>query len=485
MNFPLIQKTAIFFATAVLCIASSVSAEATTKKEFQLEPAVLYTPRDGLPNIAAKLKAGEAVNVLFLGGSITVGASRGMGYVKFVENWLKAEYPDANIQIINAGVSGTGSDYGDRRYKRDVLSEKPDLVLIEFNVNDGDNDRTENMERMVHKTWLNDPHTDLLIFYTMMKRHLEYYKEGKLPPSASAHERVAAFYGIPSLCTVYTAAAQINSGETPWDYFSPDGCHPTQNGYGFFNDVFAEALPELLKDAPVKAHQLGKSITPNLKISRPPYVAKPVKFKGDLLTSKGEKALQVYPLPVPAKNWTGEPVFTSEDGKPLWRLSWMPRNLGGKLDPAIGADKSQWEANDMVWFEEDGGFTGAYGSKLFSKHRDNSTLAAVLKEIGLVRFIAPETGRYVVQIKSAPWSTNTSDDQKSMSLSVLKFSWEDGPGESIAFYRETKKESKGLNMEIETELMAGEELAFIPDADYTSFYFGWPDLRITVGYLGE
>lgn len=46
--------------------------------------------------------------------------------------------------------------------------------------------------------------------------------------------------------------------------------------------------------------------------------------------------------------------------------------------------------------------TGAYVSKLFSKHRDHSTLTAVLKEIGIVRFIAPETGRYVVKINSDP-----------------------------------------------------------------------------------
>jgi lysophospholipase L1-like esterase len=53
-------------------------------------------------------------------------------------NWLKEQYPKATINLVNSGISGTGSDFRDRRYDRDVLSKNPDLVLIEFCVNDGD-----------------------------------------------------------------------------------------------------------------------------------------------------------------------------------------------------------------------------------------------------------------------------------------------------------------------------------------------------------
>lgn len=260
MTPSLARKTALhLLAAAATAWTVSLSIAATPeKKEILLEPAVPYTARDGLPNVAAKLGVGEEVNVLFLGGSITVGGSSPNGYVTYVEKWLKERYPKATINMVNAGVSGTGSDYGARRYERDVLSKKPDLILIEFCVNDGDNDRTESMEAMVHKTWLSNPNTDILIFYTLMTRHLDSYKQGKLPPSASAHERVAAFYGIPSVCTVLKTATRVNSGEMPWATFSADGCHPTQAGYGFFNEAFAEAFPDLLKTAAPKAHALFK-----------------------------------------------------------------------------------------------------------------------------------------------------------------------------------------------------------------------------------
>ena len=145
----------------------------------QLEPAIPFTVRDGLPNIAAKLKAGQAVNIVFLGGSITEAGASPKGYVTFIGDWLKAQYPTEKVTVFNAGIGGTGSEYGDKRYDRDVLSRNPDLVF----------------------------------FYTLDKDHLDNYKGGMLPPSASGHERVAAFYGIPTVGTGLNAASKILAGE--------------------------------------------------------------------------------------------------------------------------------------------------------------------------------------------------------------------------------------------------------------------------------
>lgn len=477
----LCATAAALWAAATLLLPVLATAQAP-RKEVKLEPAVLYTGRDGLPNVAEKLKNGAEVNVVFLGGSITVGASSPNGYVTFVGKWLKEHYPNAKINVVNSGISGTGSDFGNRRFDRDVLSKKPDLVFIEFCVNDGDTDRTDSMEKMVHKAWMKNPKTDLVIFYTLEKHHLDYYKVGNLPPSASAHERVAAFYGIPSLGTVFNATAKINSGELPWETFSHDGCHPTQDGYVYFDDVFAQTLPELLKAAPPKAHELGKSITPNLVVYEPPMVAKPLEFKGDFVTVSGEKATKVYPLPVPAKNWIGEPTYYAADGKPLWRLSWLPKTVGGKFDPAIGADKTLWETNAMAWFEGDHCFTGPEGTGLFGPNGENSLIGISRHEIGIIRFIAPETGRYALSVKSAPWGTYKGED-KTMSLAVLKFGWDGKPGESLAFQKEAKTESKGLAINLETKLLAGEELVFIPDIDY--MFGNWLGFQLIVGYLGQ
>ena len=74
-------------------------------------------------------------------------------------------------------------------------------------------------------------------------------------------------------------------------------------------------------------------------------------------------------------------------------------------------------------------------------------------------------------------------EDKVMSLSLLRFTWKGGSGESLAFQREVKKESKGLAMDVETRLVAGEELAFVPDVNAQSG--DWTNLRITVGLLAK
>jgi lysophospholipase L1-like esterase len=468
---------------AGIAFACTIPLEAAETPPVKLERATLFIVRDRLPNVAAKLKEGKEINVVFLGGSITVGGASPKGYVTFVTNWLKENYPNAKANVINSGISGTGSDFGARRYDRDVLAKNPDLVLIEFCVNDGTSDQTAAMERMVHKTWMKNPQTDIVIFYTLAQTHLEYYKVGSLPPSASAHERVAAFYGIPTLGTGFYAASKVNTGEIPWSGFSGDGCHPNQNGYILFADVFAKALPQLLKASTPQAHTLGKSITSNLVVYPPPVVVKPLEYKGDFITAKGEKAQKVYPLPIPNTHWIKEPVYRNAEGKTLWRLSWMPSALGRKADATVGADKTKWENNDMVWFEGDGCFTGPNGQGLFRPHASNAILGSVRSDMGLLRFIAPETGRYALMVTSGPWGAWQSDD-KEMSMNILKFTWKGGTGESLALQKEIKKESKGLNMAVETTLAAGEELVFVPDC--TGNMGGtWTKLMIVVGWMGK
>ena len=40
-------------------------------------------------------------------------------------------------------------------------------------------------------------------------------------------------------------------------------------------------------------------------------------------------------------------------------------------------------------------------------------------------------------------------------------------------------------MDVETKMLAGEELAFIPDSENQAWFFAWPSFKIVVGYLGK
>ena len=97
-----------------------------------LRESVPFTVREGLPATAAKLDAGEPVTIAYFGGSIT----EQNGWRIQSAELLKKLYPKAAIRSINAAIGGTGSDLGAFRLAHDVLRHKPDLVFIEFAVND-------------------------------------------------------------------------------------------------------------------------------------------------------------------------------------------------------------------------------------------------------------------------------------------------------------------------------------------------------------
>lgn len=93
-----------------------------------------------------KAERGEDVTIAYIGGSITQGAGAKpihtecyayRSYMKFKEMFGKNG--GDNIHFIKAGVGGTPSELGMIRYDRDVLRNgdiKPDLVVVEFAVND-------------------------------------------------------------------------------------------------------------------------------------------------------------------------------------------------------------------------------------------------------------------------------------------------------------------------------------------------------------
>lgn len=478
---PIFTPIIPIMALAILFASSGLTTDAIPK----LEKATALEIRQGLPNFAAKLKEGKEVNIVFLGGSITVGGEQqSNGYVNFIRSWLLKNYPAAKVNIFNAGIPGSGSDYAAKRFDRDVLSRNPDLILIEFSVNDGNLDRTVAMERMVQKAWRKNPATDILIFYTIAQTHLPYYKAGNLPPSASAHERVAVFYEIPSLGTGYRVAASIAQDLLKWEQFSLDSCHPTHVGYNIYNETFAVALPTLLKDTTPVIHRCDHSITPDLEVYPKPRIAQPVDSKQSFTSAKGEKALKVYPLPVPGLNWVGEPSFDDQDGKTIWRLSWVQRDRPGVTpDGNIAIDKTKWENNAMTWFEEDGSFTAGKSTALFRQTWKTALFGVTDKFIGIIRFIAPQTGRYAFVVQSSTWGEASTRPDNSMSMTALKFTWNGNIGQVLAMQREERKSPAGLAMKFETLLTAGEEIVFVPDAD--TWNGAWRNFNITVGYLGE
>lgn len=65
------------------------------------------------------------------------------GYAALLERRLRALYPAAAVNVLNAGISGDNATGALARLERDVLSRKPDLVTVNLALNDAMNPDVE------------------------------------------------------------------------------------------------------------------------------------------------------------------------------------------------------------------------------------------------------------------------------------------------------------------------------------------------------
>ena len=259
-------------AMTLLLAPDGASQRAQAQNNFPLVPAAQFHPRGGIPNALAKLNAGKDVKIAYFGGSITAAN----GWRPKTLDWFKKTWPNAKISEINAAIGGTGSDLGVYRNAQDVLQHQPDLVFVEFAVNDG-GASPENiwrgMEGIIRQTWKADPTTDLVFVYTFQGGQANDYKNGNFPRSASAMEKLADYYNIPSISVAYKMSEMLQAGNlwvvpekdgdgkdkpTPEGVmlFSTDSTHPLDAAHQVYADVVAQEIQEMAPLMQTGAHEL-------------------------------------------------------------------------------------------------------------------------------------------------------------------------------------------------------------------------------------
>ena len=74
--------------------------------------------------------------IIFLGDSITQAGAGPTGYVTLVRKALEESYPNLDLEVLGAGISGNRVPDLEKRLERDVLSKKPTVVVIYIGIND-------------------------------------------------------------------------------------------------------------------------------------------------------------------------------------------------------------------------------------------------------------------------------------------------------------------------------------------------------------
>jgi lysophospholipase L1-like esterase len=217
--------------------------------------------RNGLANCKAKFEKQKVGRIVFLGGSIT---SNG-GWRDELMRYFRQRFPETKFDFIATGVPSVGSLGHAFRLDDDVLSRGPvDLVFVEAAVNDHNYDSLKDgpalalrgMEGVVRQLRMKSPMTDVVQMHFVHNIHLATWKAGRVPYTIEAHEKVAAYYGCPSLNLSKEVAERIAAGQFTWDGDFRD-LHPSPYGQHVYSNSMVRMLDAAFQtDVAPKAHAL-------------------------------------------------------------------------------------------------------------------------------------------------------------------------------------------------------------------------------------
>lgn len=203
-----------------------------------------------------KARTGEEVTIAYIGGSITQGAGAKpihtecyayKSYAKFKEMFGKNG--GDNVHFIKAGVGGTPSELGMIRYDRDILRDgkvKPDIVIVEFAVNDeGDETKGVCYESLILNILSSENKPAVVLLFSVFAN--DWNLQERLSP-------VGRLYDLPMVSVSDAVVEQFKLSKeegniiTKRQYFY-DIYHPTNEGHIIMADCISYLFKQISESA--------------------------------------------------------------------------------------------------------------------------------------------------------------------------------------------------------------------------------------------
>ncbi len=217
-----------------------------------------------LQKVFAKARAGQPVVLGVIGGSITQGAGASAAANRWpnrIQTWWEQAFPASACTLVNAGIGATGSDYGALRARRDLLANNPDLVIVEFAVNDTWDGVAGHAGALYGETYeglirqvlgaANQPALLLLFMKQCAVNNGQFWQKP-----------IGAHYGLPMTSYEDAVAPELSAGRFTCDLISGDGTHPNDFGHSLVADFLERTLQTALDSFPPGATPLAIPAVP-------------------------------------------------------------------------------------------------------------------------------------------------------------------------------------------------------------------------------
>ena len=200
-----------------------------------------------LKKVIERAQSGEVITLATIGGSITEGA----GASSYKECWasrfhirFRTEYGAANgsnVCFVNAGVGGTPSPFGYMRYQREVVNRVPgkdsdglpDVVVIEFSVNDWEEPTKHRCFESMVKEILDAPNEPVVILLFAVFRN-GFNLQNDL-------RRIGKNYDL-MMVSIKDGFYGHFGKELKKEGFFSDEYHPTSLGHRIMTDCLMQAV---------------------------------------------------------------------------------------------------------------------------------------------------------------------------------------------------------------------------------------------------
>ena len=197
--------------------------------------------------VIEKAYRGEDIVVAFLGGSITQGCNATNHencYANKTYLWFKNRFPEINVKYINAGIGATGSIIGVHRVEEQVLSKNPDIVFVDFAVNDKDNKYNKIAYDSLIRRILSHNSKPALIEVFMSTDVLKNVQEQQV--------EIGKRYDVPMVSFRDAIRNEINDGKLKWSEVASDEVHPNDKGHEIISELLINLLESIDKDEDIK-----------------------------------------------------------------------------------------------------------------------------------------------------------------------------------------------------------------------------------------
>lgn len=196
-----------------------------------------------LLSVMKRASSGEKIKFCVIGGSITQGSCADTPYECYAYRafeWWKNTFPQSVIEYINAGIGATDSYIGVHRADRDVVSKSPDVVIVEFSVNDTRPDINLNSyDSLVRKILSAENRPAVILLFTVMENGVNLQRE---------HIKVGMAYDLPMISYADAIFPEIEVGTMKWSEFSADDVHPDSKGHLIIGKLLSSYFDEVYKN---------------------------------------------------------------------------------------------------------------------------------------------------------------------------------------------------------------------------------------------